>query len=191
MSDEQTAGTTSKVVWHMTMSLDGFIRGPGGPMDLVLSPFDARAVLERSLSAREVIRTTGAFLTGRGTLPDASAAAHVYLGAWTGPIFILTHSPPDNPPDSTVAFLSGGVEEAVATALAAAKGRNVVVVGASIARQCIAAGLIDEILIHLVPVLLGDGIRLFASPNTPRVSLETVGVTESDQVTDLRFRVVN
>jgi dihydrofolate reductase len=179
-----------KVVWHMTMSLDGFIAGARGPMDLVLSPSDAREVLERSAAAREVIQTTGAFLTGRGTFPDASAAAHVYLGAWTGPVFILTHKPPDSPPNAKATFLSSGVEEAVATALAAAKGKNVVVAGASVARQCIAAGLVDEFLIHLVPVLLGDGVRLFASPNTDAIKLERVGLAESGRVTDLRFRVV-
>lgn len=179
-----------KVVWHMTMSLDGFIAGPRGPMDVVLSPSDAREVLERSAAAREVIQTTGAFLTGRGTFPDASAAAHVYLGAWTGPVFILTHKPPDGPPNAKATFLSSDVEEAVATALAAAQGKNVVVAGASVARQCIAAGLVDEFLIHLVPVLLGDGVRLFASPNTDTIKLERVGLAESRQVTDLRFRVV-
>jgi dihydrofolate reductase len=184
-------GQTGKVVWHMTMSLDGFIAGPHGPMDLVLAPSEAREVLERSAGAREVIETTGAFLTGRGTFPHASAAAHVYLGAWTGPVFILTHRPPASPPDGNATFLSCGVSEAVATALAAAKGKNVVVAGAGVAKQCIAAGLVDEFLIHVVPVLLGDGVPLFASPATERIKLARLGLAESGQVTDLRFRVAN
>jgi dihydrofolate reductase len=142
-------------------------------------------------SRRPKPETTGAFLTGRGTFPDASAAAHVYLGAWTGPVFILTHHPPESPPDGNATFLSCGVSEAVATAFSAANGKNVVVAGAGVAKQCIAAGLVDEFHIHLVPVLLGAGVPLFASPATERIKLTRLGLAESGQVTDLRFRVAN
>ncbi len=103
-----------KVVWHVTMSLDGFIAGPG----------------------------------------------------------------------------DGGIGNAVATALAAAKGRNLVLFGASIPAQCLAAGLVDDIIIHLAPVLLGDGIRLYGDPGVGQVNLERTYVGQSGQVTDLRFRVV-
>jgi dihydrofolate reductase len=65
-----------------------------------------------------------------------------------------------------------------------------VVVGASIARQCLAEGLADEILIHLVPIVLGDGIRLFASPAASPIAFKPVSVGRSGDLTDLRFKIV-
>jgi dihydrofolate reductase len=63
-------------------------------------------------------------------------------------------------------------------------------VGASIARQCLAEGLVDEVLLHLVPIVLGDGIRLFAGPLQQPITLRPVSVSQSGDVTDLRFSVV-
>jgi dihydrofolate reductase len=100
---------------------------------------------------------------------------------------VLTHTPPQ---DSAVTFLSGDIREAVATAIAAADGKNVTLTGANVARQCIEEGLIDEIIIYLAPVLLGDGVRLFGGPGTGRVNLERIGVAQSRQTTGLRFRVL-
>ena len=88
----------------------------------------------------------------------------------------------------SVTFLSGS-HEAVETARAAARGKDVVVLGANIDRQCLAEGLADEILIHLVPIVLGDGIRLFASPASP-VAFKPVSVGQSGDLTDLRFKIV-
>jgi len=105
-------------------------------------------------------------------------------------VFVLTHQPPGPPDDPAITFLSDGIDNAVAVALAAAKGKNIVLFGATIPRQCLAAGLVDEILIHLAPVLLGDGIRLYGSPGAGRVNLEPTHVGQSGQLTDLRFRVV-
>lgn len=69
------------------------------------------------------------------------------------------------------------------------RAKNVVVFGANVARQCIGHGLLDEIVVHLAPVLLGDGVRLFGGPGTRRVDLERTSVAQSGQLTDLRFRV--
>ena len=86
---------------------------------------------------------------------------------FSGPFFVLTHEPPD-PPDPGVTFPSGDIGEVVATALDAAGGKNLEILGADVAGQCLRRGLVDEILVYVVPVLLGDGIRFspLASPST-------------------------
>jgi len=104
-----------------------------------------------------------------------------------GPIFVLTHQPPD-PPDPDVTYLSGDIGEAVATALAAAGGKDLQILGADVAGQCLRRGLVDEILVYVLPVLLGDGVR-FSSPGLARTGLEPVSSTHADGVTILRFRV--
>ncbi len=76
----------------------------------------------------------------------------------------------------------------MATALKAADGRDVLVLGANVVGQCLGAGLVDEILMHLVPELVGHGVRLFGT-STRRVSLKTVEVSASGQVVNLRLRV--
>ena len=102
-------------------------------------------------------------------------------------MFVLTHEPPD-PPDPEVTFLTGDIGQAVATALDAAGGMNLEILGADVAGQCLRRGLVDEILVYVLPVLLGDGIR-FSSPGLARIDLEPVSVTPSGTVTILRFRV--
>ena len=105
----------------------------------------------------------------------------------SGPFFVLTHEPPD-PPDAGVTFLSGDIGAAVTTALDAAGGKNLEILGADVAGQCLRRGLVDEILVYVMPVLLGDGIR-FSPPGLPRIDLEPVSSTRSRDVTILRFRV--
>ena len=113
-----------------------------------------------------------------------------YGGAWNGPILVLTHHPPATSQDPAITFISDDIGAAVAAAVGAAGGRNVVVFGANVARQCIDAGLLDEILVHVAPVLLGDGVRVFESPGAGRaIDLERISVEEWGQVTTLRFRV--
>jgi dihydrofolate reductase len=182
----QAEGAMGNVIWHVSMSLDGFIAGPGDAMDWAFEYAEPSAV------ADEVIRTTGAVIAGRHSYDVGERdEQEVYGGAWTGPQFVLTHNPPDDAAkNTTITFLSGDVRSSVVTALAAAGGKNVVVIGANLARQCIEEGLIDEIIVHLVPVLLGDGVRFFERPGAEKVTLERMSVAESAQVTDLRFRVV-
>jgi dihydrofolate reductase len=183
-------GPMGKVLWHTTMSLDGFIAGPDDAMDWVFGYEAPKAIVD------EVIETTGSILAGRrsynvgrkpGQHPEARQA---FGGAWTGPEFVLTHEPPDEEEDPTITFLSGDIRDAVARARAAAGGKNVLIIGANVAQQCIAEGLVDEILIHLAPLLLGDGVRLFGRPGMAPTHLETISVTRSGQVTNLRFRVI-
>jgi dihydrofolate reductase len=177
------------VLWHVTMSLDGFIAGPHDAMDWV---FD---YTEPSEAVDEVIRSTGALLVGRRSYyvgrreEQIAAASEPYGGAWTGPQFVLTHEPPEPADDPSVTFVSGDMAELVERALEAAEGKNVVVIGATVARIAMDAGLVDEIVVHLAPVLLGDGVRLFERSGPP-VKLERTSVADPGQVTDLWFRVL-
>ena len=107
------------------------------------------------------------------------------------PLFVVTHNVPDEIPDgeSSYTFVTDGVESAIRLAKAAAGDKYVSLLGASVPQQCLRAGLLDEIQIHLVPTLLGNGTRLFEHLEDGRVELETVRVVECAGVTHLRFRV--
>lgn len=171
-----------KVVVNRSMSLDGFIAGPGHAMDWI---FDFVAPDQFP----EIAAATGAMLIGRGTYEVAKGmAAGETEYPFSGPEFVLTHEPPD-PPDPAVTFLTGDIEEAVATALDAAGGKNLEILGADVARQCLQRGLVDEILVYVLPVLLGDGTRFYSSMGLARIDLEPLGSTRSGAVTILRFRV--
>ncbi|MFF2650291.1 dihydrofolate reductase family protein [Streptomyces sp. NPDC058045] len=171
---------TGRVVVNRAMSLDGFIAGRGHAMDWIaeyLTPDDVP----------EVMAATGAMLIGRGTYEVARRMADEGTGYDGGAQFVLTHRPPEEP-DPAVTFLTCGLEEAVATARRAAGGRNLEILGADVAAQCLRHGLVDEILVYVLPVLLGDGVR-FSPPSLGRVELEPFGNTQSGAVTTLRFRV--
>lgn len=100
---------------------------------------------------------------------------------------MLTHQPPNTPvPDVT--FVND-LATAVAAAKEAAGDRYVNVLGADVARQCLEAGLLDEVLVIVVPVLLGDGTRLFDHPGGTNLALERLSVSEAPGATNLWFRV--
>jgi dihydrofolate reductase len=105
---------------------------------------------------------------------------------FSGPVFVLTHRPPDSPAPG-VTYLSGDIGDAVATARRAAGGKNLEILGADVAGQCLRRGLVDEILVYVLPVLLGDGIP-FSAPGLPTVDLEPLSSRRSGVVTILRFR---
>ena len=179
---------TGKVVVNRAMSLDGFIAGPGHTMDWGPA---ASPPSWHPDDVAEIAAATGAMLIGRrtyevgkGMQADEPGGAEYPL---SGPLFVLTHEPPD-PPDPQVTFLSGDIGEAVATALDAAGGKDLEILGADVAGQCLRRGLVDEILVYVMPVLLGDGIR-FSPPDLPRIDLEPVSSTRSRDVTILRFHV--
>jgi dihydrofolate reductase len=189
MSDTSTG--TGKVVVNRAMSLDGFIAGPGDAQDWIFDFMGNDAPWQKEAAA-----ATGAMLVGRRTVEvGESREADQERGTesrgegypFTGPVFVLTHMPPD-PPDPDVTYLSGDIGEAVATALAAAGGKDLQILGSDVAGQCLRRGLVDEILVIVLPVLLGDGIR-FSAPGLGRIDLEPVSSTRSGAVTVLRFRV--
>src|SRR5712664_2991763 len=175
----------ARVLWHVTMSLDGFIAGPGNSMDWMLG------FGEENDEVDELLKNIGAVVSGRRTYDVGAGQQNAqfqrpYGGAWSGPIFVLTHHPVSDP---TVTFLSGDIGAAVEKAAAAAGDKYIAIFGADVARQCIEAGLVEEVLIHVVPVLLGDGVRLFSKEGGDAIHLELSGVTRVGQVTNLRFWV--
>ncbi|WP_067473704.1 dihydrofolate reductase family protein [Actinomadura hibisca] len=171
---------TGKVVVNRAMSLDGFIAGPGHAMDWISDYLTADAI-------PEVMAATGAMLVGRGTYEVAKRMSKEGTPYDGGAQFVLTHRPPDEP-DPAVTFLTCGLEEAVATARGAAGGKNLEILGADVAAQCLRLGLVDEILVYVLPVLLGDGVR-FSPPSLGRVELEPFSNTHAGAVTTLRFHV--
>ena len=136
----------------------------------------------------------GAFVCGRGVFD--------YTQGWGGnppggnPTFVVTHRPgpegfPSTPGGPPFTFVHDGIESAIAQARAAARGGDIGLSGASIVQQAINARLVDEILIDLVPVFLGKGIRYFADMD-PTITLEgPTQVVEGKRVTHIRYRVHN
>lgn len=169
-----------KVVVNRAMSLDGYIAGPGDAMDFIAEYVTADTF-------GEIMAATGAMLVGRRTYEVGRRMAGQGTPYEGGAQFVLTHEPPDEP-DPAVTFLTCGIEAAVATALGAAGGKNLEILGADVAAQCLQRGLVDEILVYVLPVLLGDGIR-FSPPGLGRVELEPFANTQSGAITVLRFRV--
>jgi dihydrofolate reductase len=182
----------SRVVWHITMSLDGFIAGPDDSMDWAFSAFEGA---DPHPLADEVMHSTGAILAGRRWLDVAtekySGRQGIYGGKWFGPVFVLTHRAADHDvSDPGITLLTGDVKDAVQTAGEAAGDKNVEIFGANLAAQCLAKRLIDEIVVHVAPVLLGDGVRLYGdAPDHDQVDLELVDRVESGRLASLRFRV--
>ncbi len=176
---------SGKVVVNRCMSLDGFIAGPGDSMTWGGRPV-ADYVDPDDLAA--VAAATGAMLVGRRTWDVGARIAAEEPDRtdypFAGRMFLLSHRPLD-PPAPAVTVLSGDIRTAVATASAGAGGKDLEILGADVARQCLEQGLVDEILVYVLPLLLGDGIP-FASP---RVDLEPLSSTPSGESTVLRFRV--
>lgn len=108
------------------------------------------------------------------------------------PFFVLTHQDPGNAPENGVYTFVNGIENALEQAKKAADGKVISVMGgADIAQQFIAAGLIDEISIHLVPVLFGGGIQLFEKLRDEHIQLEPVTMIDTSKATHLHYRVLN
>jgi dihydrofolate reductase len=187
MSESSTA--RGKVVINRAMSLDGFIAAPGHRMDWGGARALADFVAPDDFA--EVAAATGAMLIGRRTWDVGSRMAAEDPGSvdypFSGPFFLLTHRPPEAP-DPDVTVLSGDIADAVATALNAAGGKHLEILGADVAGQCLGRGLVDEILVYVLPVLLGDGIP-FSAPGLTRVDLEPISSARSGDASILRFRV--
>lgn len=175
----QTAA--GKVLMHFAVSVDGFVAGPRHDMS-----FMEKTTVRDGLH-REYIETTGAILAGRTGFDSAIGDSRPYGGAWKGPIFVLTHHPEDARPAEDITFLSCPVDEAVRIALEAAQGKNVEVFSPTICAQLLHLGLIDEIDIHIAPVLLGDGIRLYDALGGHPLHLRRDSDTPTRTV-DLRYQ---
>jgi dihydrofolate reductase len=175
----QTAG--GKVLWHFTMSLDGFVAGPNHEMDW-MTGFSSRPGL-----IEEYVETTGAVLGGRTGWDNTVDDVRPYGGAWEGPLFILTHHPEDAKPADGVTFLSVDPAEAVRIGLDAAGGKNLEVFSPTIGAQLLELGLIDEIDLHIAPVLLGEGIRLYDNPGGKAIRLHRADVDDPTLALNVRY----
>ena len=181
-----------KVILDMSMSLDGFIAGPNdedsGLHDYFFSPSgDTAQVVE------EGIKTTGAIIMGRRSYDLGDQFDGFVSTPYKVPHFVLSHTVPEKPAKGETAFIfvTDGIESALTQAKAAAGDKDVVIGGgAHIAQQFISAGSIDELQIHLVPVLLGEGLRLFDHIGDRPVKLEKTSGVDAPDVTHLTFRVV-
>lgn len=184
-----------KVILGMTMSLDGFINDRDGSVASLYPDLDE---LRNTEPLQEEIRATGAVVMGRNAFamaedPDSYAGNYEFQV----PIFVLTHEPPKKHPketeDLTFTFVTEGIEAAIEQAKAAARDKDVTIIGgASVARQCLKAGLVDELHIDIMPVLLSDGLRLFEDIQTGQLQLERLAVMElPGGRTHLGFRVLN
>jgi dihydrofolate reductase len=139
----------------------------------------------------ELIESGGAVVSGRRTYEISNA--------WGGngplpglPLFVVTHKVPEHVPhgESRYTFVTDGVESAIEQAEAAAGDKYASLMGTSIPQQCQRAGLLDEIQIHLVPVLLGTGVRLFDRLGADNINLEVIRVVDAPGVTHPRYRVL-
>jgi dihydrofolate reductase len=201
-----------KVAMGLTMSLDGFIAGPNDGPEHPLGEggmrlFDwyssgdteyhmagTEMVVRVSPQSADMLREAhskmGAFVTGRRTFDITNGwGGNPPLGV---PAFVVTHNIPQDwvYEGSPFTFVTEGVESAVEQAKEAAGEKDVAVGAASIVQQCIRAGLLDEIHIDLVPVLLGDGVRLFNNLGDGQVELERTEIIEAPDVTHMTFRVI-
>jgi dihydrofolate reductase len=202
----------SKVVIDMTMSLDGFVAGPGDGKDFPLGKHDGMRIFDWYFSGEEPYRNplfrpepganldqvklmyeeSGAFIFGRRTydITNGWGGAHPVNGA---PVFVLTHTPPpvDTVPKgpSNLTFVTDGIASAIRQARTVAGGKDIKLGGASPGQQALKAGLCDEILIHLAPYLLGGGVRLLDHFGGP-VRLEKISAADGPLATHLRYRVL-
>ena len=194
----------SKLIAIMTMSLDGYVADPSNDVSHVMSwymnsgdvevmtgganPMALRVSPGSAAHIRALTSELGAVLTGRRTFDKADGWGGNH--SW-GPAFVLTHGVPAGwpRPNSTVHFVTDGLESAVRQAKAAAAGKSVGVHGADTIQQLLRAGLLDEISVDIAALFLGAGIRLF--DHVPPSSLGDPTVIAGAGVTHLRYPVRN
>jgi dihydrofolate reductase len=203
-----------KVVSGLTMSLDGFIAGPNdgpehplgeggmrlfdwyssGDTDYVVPSGEMtfRVSAQSAELLQEVFAGVGALVSGRRTFDITNGWGGRHPIGDGVPIFVVTHSVPEgwDYEGSPFTFVTDGVESAVERAREAAGEKNVAVGAASIVQQCLRAGILDEVHVDLVPVLLGDGVRLLDNLGPQPIELEKIRLVEAPGVTHITFRVV-
>jgi dihydrofolate reductase len=201
-SNPRGGAQVGKVRLYMSMSVDGFIAGPDDGPDSGLGrggerlhawlseggidPEPYRPADGANAQVFDELMATGAVITGRRTFDHGRQ--------WDGdhhdgvPIFVLTRTVPDKPAPGHARYITD-VAAAAVQAREAAGGRDVMLHGAAAAQACLLAGQLDEIELHLVPVLLGQGRRLFDGLPAETVELELLRSLEGPGVLHLRYRV--
>jgi dihydrofolate reductase len=185
----------------MSMSLDGFITGPNVSMNNPMGDsgeklhdwmFSGKTESEAVKFQERIFKTTGAVVTGRRMF-DLGVEPWGDNPVFHAPVFVLSHRPTEKvikQGGTTYTFVTDGAEGALQQAKAAADNKDILVIGgANVIQQFIKAGWLDEIEIHLIPILLGEGIRLFDQLDKP-IELERIQVIEAPDVTHLKFRIV-
>jgi dihydrofolate reductase len=200
----------TKVATALSTSIDGFIAGgedgPERPLGVggqrLFKWYSDGDTPSRIYPSFKMSAQSAAFFDeGAGRVGAVISGRRTYdiSGAWGGsgplpgaPLFVVTHHVPDSVPsgDPPYTFVTDGIESAVEQAKNAAGGRDVALMGASIVQQALRAGLLDELNIHLVPVVLGRGVRLLDGLEPDSAELELVGVVDAPGVTHLTYRVV-
>jgi dihydrofolate reductase len=199
----------SKLRYSGSISLDGFAAGPDqspehplgvGGQALHTWMRQREHVSSRLLEEEEL--GIGALLMGRNMFGGGPGpwGPEPWAGWWGPkppfhlPVFVLTHHP--RPPlecegGTTFTFVTEGLDAALAHARQAAGGQHVDICGgATVAKQYLAAGLLDEMLLHLTPVFLGAGVRLFDDETLAKITLEQAFVVEAPGVTHVKYRVL-
>jgi dihydrofolate reductase len=178
-----------KLLYSATMSADGFIAGPGGDMSWL-----APLIGGEDKAVAALIPRIGALLVGRRTYggddPNRrrEGDGEPFGGGWHGPQFVVTHDPPAAaPPDI---HFDDDLGRAIAAARASAGDKYVNVLGAEVARGCLELSELDEVLVLVAPILLGDGVRLFDHPGGTEIALERIGVEVEPLATHIWFRVL-
>ena len=202
----------ARVTADMTMSLDGFIAGPNdGPENPLgdgggqihewvygLKTWRENAGLEGGATnqdndiVNEILAATGAVVMGRrmfdnGEVPWGDSPP------FHAPVFVVTHQARETltrEGGTSFTFVTDGVESALDQARASAGDKSVDIAGgANLIQQCLRAGVIDEFQLHISPILLGDGVRLFDQAGPYQVKLERLRVVDSPNITHLKFRL--
>jgi dihydrofolate reductase len=178
----------ARLLYSATMSVDGFIAGPDGDMSWL-----SRFMGSEDKAVAALIPRIGSLLVGRRTYggddPNRGKEGEegAFGGAWHGPQFVVTHRPPaESPPD---VHFEDDLARAITAAREAAGDKYVNVLGAEVARGCLELGDLDEVLVLVAPILLGDGTRLFEHPGGAEVDLERTGVEVEPVGTHLWFSV--
>jgi len=190
-----------RVISSMSMSLDGYVTGPRDSREEPLGE-DGQVLHEWIWEARtaadsdvldELVDGTGAVVMGRRSYDFCEGEGGWGDGGPAGqtPCFVLTHEPPQHVVAPAVfTFVAGGIADAIEQAQTVAGGKYVALHGSTAFQQALLAGLVDEVQIHLVPVLLGGGVRLFDHLSEQQIRLERTRVVETPAATHLRFRVL-
>lgn len=181
------------VFLDISMSLDGFIAGREDDVESLhdwILDFKT-GIFKKSEVLSELFERTGAIVAGRRVYEIASGwgGNHPIGGV---PVYVLSHDIPENVPQGGTAFtfVSEGIEVAIRKAKVSAGDKDVYVLGgATVAQQCLKASLLDEIHVHIAPVLLTEGIRLFDHIGSEYIQLETIGILESHGTTHIRYRI--